>query len=253
MSQQATTTTEKIDVKGHHLVKKVKELLREGNVRRIIIKDTDGKTVVEVPMTIGVLGFLAAPSMAAIGTLAAVVSLIGSERVTLAGSYEIDTFALVFKGFFCVLGLVILAVVVSAVAYTTPASGNGYIAYAKGATLQLYDEVDGRVLRRRVEVVIGDPALGCAVLEAGDRLSPAERLLDRVGFRRDAGDVIHLDTARGRRRSAEVLELDHARHLAGPGEHRDVLFDDLADVGAAVVVVAERLRDDTRDMCDPTT
>jgi NADH-quinone oxidoreductase subunit N len=45
-----------------------------------------------------------------IGTLAAVVSLIGSERVTLAGSYEIDTFALVFKGLFCVLGLVILGI-----------------------------------------------------------------------------------------------------------------------------------------------
>jgi hypothetical protein len=49
MSQQATTSTEKIDVKGGHLVEKVRELVHEGNVRRIIIKDTDDKTVVEVP------------------------------------------------------------------------------------------------------------------------------------------------------------------------------------------------------------
>lgn len=44
------------------------------------------------------------------GTLAAVVSLIGEDRTTLAGSFEIDTFALVFKGLFCLIGLVILAI-----------------------------------------------------------------------------------------------------------------------------------------------
>ena len=71
MSQQTTTSTEQIDVNGRHLVKKVKELVREGNVRRIVIKDADGKTVVEVPVTVGVLGLFAAPSLAAIGTLAA--------------------------------------------------------------------------------------------------------------------------------------------------------------------------------------
>jgi hypothetical protein len=51
---QATTCTETIDVKGRHLVQKVKELVHEGNVRRVIIKDADGKTVMEVPVTVGV-------------------------------------------------------------------------------------------------------------------------------------------------------------------------------------------------------
>jgi hypothetical protein len=74
MSQQATTSTEKLDVKGGHLVEKVKELVREGNVRRIIIKDSAGKTVIEVPVTVGVVGFFVAPTMAAIGALAALAA-----------------------------------------------------------------------------------------------------------------------------------------------------------------------------------
>ncbi len=74
MSQQVTTSTEKIDVKGGHLVEKVKELVHEGNVRRIIIKDSDGQTVVEIPLTVGVVGFFVAPTMAAIGALAALAA-----------------------------------------------------------------------------------------------------------------------------------------------------------------------------------
>jgi hypothetical protein len=74
MSQQATTSTEKIDVTGGHLVEKVKELVHEGNVRRLIIKDSDGKTVMEVPVTLGLVGFLIAPTMAAIGALAALAA-----------------------------------------------------------------------------------------------------------------------------------------------------------------------------------
>jgi hypothetical protein len=72
MSQQ--TTTEKFDVKGGHLVAKVKELVHEGNVRRIIIKDSRGRTALEIPVTLGVVGFLLAPTMAAIGALAAVAA-----------------------------------------------------------------------------------------------------------------------------------------------------------------------------------
>ena len=71
---QATTSTEKIDVKGGHLVEKVKELIHEGNVRRIIIKDADGKTAMEVPVTVGVVGLFVAPTMAAIGALAALAA-----------------------------------------------------------------------------------------------------------------------------------------------------------------------------------
>ena len=44
------------------------------------------------------------------GTLAAVVSLIGSERLTLSGAFEVDAFALLFKGLFCVIGLIVLAI-----------------------------------------------------------------------------------------------------------------------------------------------
>jgi hypothetical protein len=74
MTQQVTTSTEKIDVKGGHLVEKVKELVHEGNVRRIIIKDSDGKAVIEVPVTVGVVGFLIAPTIAAVAALAAVAA-----------------------------------------------------------------------------------------------------------------------------------------------------------------------------------
>ena len=74
MSQQATTSTEKIDVRGGHLVERIKELVREGNVRRIIIRDADGKTVIEVPVTVGVLGLVAAPTLAAVGALAALAA-----------------------------------------------------------------------------------------------------------------------------------------------------------------------------------
>ena len=53
--------------------------------------------------------WIAMPLSAAglIGTLAAVVSLIGEERMTLAGSFEVDSFALLFKGLFCVIGLLL--------------------------------------------------------------------------------------------------------------------------------------------------
>ena len=68
------TTTETIDVEHGHLVTKVRELIHEGNVRRILIKDGQGKTVMEVPVTFGVLGLLAAPKMAGIGAMAALAA-----------------------------------------------------------------------------------------------------------------------------------------------------------------------------------
>ncbi|HET7419178.1 MAG TPA: DUF4342 domain-containing protein [Candidatus Dormibacteraeota bacterium] len=73
MSQPATLT-EKIDLKGGHLVEKVKELVHEGNVRRIIIKAPDGETVMELPVTVGVAGLLAAPKWAALGAFAAIAA-----------------------------------------------------------------------------------------------------------------------------------------------------------------------------------
>ena len=61
-------------VYGHEVLKKVKELIKEGNVRRIIIKDEKGKIMVEVPVTFAVVGAFFAPVLAAIGALAAVVN-----------------------------------------------------------------------------------------------------------------------------------------------------------------------------------
>jgi hypothetical protein len=55
-------------------VDKVKELLHEGNVTRIIIKDTKGKQLLEIPVTIGVIGFLIAPWLAALGAIAALAT-----------------------------------------------------------------------------------------------------------------------------------------------------------------------------------
>ncbi len=66
--------TEEFRVNGEQLLSKVKELLHEGNIRRVIIKDKDGKTLVEFPMTFGVVGALLAPSLAALGAVAALVT-----------------------------------------------------------------------------------------------------------------------------------------------------------------------------------
>jgi hypothetical protein len=61
-------------VRGEELIKKVKDLIHEGNIRRIIIKDEQGKPYVEIPLTLGVVGVVLAPVWAAIGALAAMAS-----------------------------------------------------------------------------------------------------------------------------------------------------------------------------------
>ena len=61
-------------VHAKDLLDKIEELIKEGNVRRIIIKDADGKTYLEIPLTIGVIGIIAAPVVTAIGALAGVVA-----------------------------------------------------------------------------------------------------------------------------------------------------------------------------------
>ncbi len=65
---------EEFKVSGEEVVKKVKELVKKGNIRRIIIKNEEGKSLIEVPLTIGVVGTLLLPALAAIGAVAAVVS-----------------------------------------------------------------------------------------------------------------------------------------------------------------------------------
>jgi Domain of unknown function (DUF4342) len=65
---------EDIKVQAAELGDKVKELLHEGNVRRIIIKDSHGHTFMEIPLTIAAVGAIAAPVLTAIGALAAMVA-----------------------------------------------------------------------------------------------------------------------------------------------------------------------------------
>lgn len=67
-------TTEEFTVNGEELLAKVKSLINEGNIRRLIIKDADGKTLVELPVTIGVVGAILAPMLAAVGAIAALVT-----------------------------------------------------------------------------------------------------------------------------------------------------------------------------------
>ena len=69
-----TRKTETFTIDGEGLLAKVKELIKEGNVRRIIVKYKFGKVLVEFPLTIGVVGAVVAPVLAAIGAVAALVS-----------------------------------------------------------------------------------------------------------------------------------------------------------------------------------
>jgi hypothetical protein len=70
----AEAKKETYHVKGEDLIKKVKEVIHEGNVRRITISDKDGKTLIVIPLTIGVVGAVLAPALAAIGAIAALVT-----------------------------------------------------------------------------------------------------------------------------------------------------------------------------------
>ncbi len=72
--EQKRIGTEEHRVRGDDLVAKVKEIIHEGNVRRIIIKDDEGKTLIEVPLTLGVVGAVLIPVWAAIGAIAALVT-----------------------------------------------------------------------------------------------------------------------------------------------------------------------------------
>jgi len=64
-------TMEEIKVLGNQLVAKVQELIHEGNIRRIIIRDDHGHTFMEIPLTIAAVGVVIAPVLAAVGAIAA--------------------------------------------------------------------------------------------------------------------------------------------------------------------------------------
>jgi integral membrane sensor domain MASE1 len=71
---RADGPAEEIPVKGEELIGKVKQLIHEGNVRRVTIKNEKGETIVELPLTFGVVGALIAPTLAAVGAIAALVT-----------------------------------------------------------------------------------------------------------------------------------------------------------------------------------
>jgi hypothetical protein len=65
---------EEFRLNGDELLAKVKQLINEGNVRRIIIKNKEGNTLIEIPLTVGIVGALLAPVLVAVGAIAAVVT-----------------------------------------------------------------------------------------------------------------------------------------------------------------------------------
>ena len=67
-------TKSEFKVKGEELLAKIRELIHQGNVTRIIIKNEDGKVFLEIPVNVGIVGALIAPVLAAVGALAALVA-----------------------------------------------------------------------------------------------------------------------------------------------------------------------------------
>ncbi|MDD3285598.1 MAG: DUF4342 domain-containing protein [Patescibacteria group bacterium] len=65
---------EEFKLTGHELVKKIRELIKAGNIRRIIIKNEKGKVMMEIPVTVAVVGTVFAPVLAAVGALAALLN-----------------------------------------------------------------------------------------------------------------------------------------------------------------------------------
>jgi hypothetical protein len=69
-----STTTEEQRVSGDRLVSRVKELIHQGNIRRIILKNDEGHTILEIPLTVGVVGAVLIPLWVALGSIAALAS-----------------------------------------------------------------------------------------------------------------------------------------------------------------------------------
>lgn len=74
MSQKEKSNHESFKVSGDEILTKVKEIIKEGNARRIIIKNDKDETIIEFPLTIGAIGVVLAPIFAAVGTLTALAT-----------------------------------------------------------------------------------------------------------------------------------------------------------------------------------
>jgi hypothetical protein len=66
--------TEEFQINGEEVMAKLKDLMREGNIRRITIKNEEGRSLIDIPLTFGLVGVLLAPQLAAIGAIAALVT-----------------------------------------------------------------------------------------------------------------------------------------------------------------------------------
>lgn len=84
--KDGTKRTEEFKLSGGELVDKIKELIHQGNIRRIILKNEDGKTLIEIPLTLGLVGVALMPVFAAVGAIAALVA-----RLTLVVEKVEDT------------------------------------------------------------------------------------------------------------------------------------------------------------------
>jgi Domain of unknown function (DUF4342) len=74
MTDNKETNRESFKVSGEDLMDKVKQIIKEGNARKIIIKNEKGDVIMEFPLTIGAVGILLAPVFAAVGAIAALVT-----------------------------------------------------------------------------------------------------------------------------------------------------------------------------------
>ena len=81
-----SSNKEWFNLDGENLVKKIKELINEGNVRKVTIHDKDGKELMSFPLTIGLVGAIFAPVLAAVGAVAA---LIGECKISVEREEEV--------------------------------------------------------------------------------------------------------------------------------------------------------------------
>lgn len=74
MTDKEKSNQESFKVSGDELMSKIKEIIKEGNARRVIIKNEKEETIIEFPLTIGAIGVVLAPVFAAVGAIAALVT-----------------------------------------------------------------------------------------------------------------------------------------------------------------------------------
>ena len=73
-TQTAPPRTEEFRITGDELLARVRQLIHEGNIRRLIIRNAQGHTLIEIPMTVGVVGAALLPVWAAVGAIAALAT-----------------------------------------------------------------------------------------------------------------------------------------------------------------------------------